>query len=91
MRRKGSRLKTPLRLLAVLLAATALADAAFTCQGDSFDEASSNCPDSGAQRHSSGGNVVVTLVLARGLPDRDAWGANAGTSDPYVQVRRKWR
>jgi len=73
----------------LLLAAHAfvLANGAFTCQGATFDLASSNCPDLGAQRFSSGGNIFVTAVAAIGLADRDAWGANAGSSDPYVKVR----
>lgn len=57
----------------------------FTCQGSTYAVALSNCPDKGAQRFSSGGNVTVLVRSANNLPDRDIFGANSGVSDPFVK------
>lgn len=57
----------------------------WTCQGTSFDNAMSNCPDRGAQRFSAGGNVTVFVVRARGLANKDIYPTTSRLSDPYVE------
>ena len=59
--------------------------AEFTCQGDSYINSLNNCPDKGAQKYSSGGNVTVLVKRVKNLPDRDIFGENSAVSDPYVQ------
>ena len=58
---------------------------AFTCEGVSYANALSNCPDKGAQAMSIGGNVSFHVKYATNLPNRDSSGPAAGVSDPYVR------
>lgn len=57
----------------------------FTCQGTSYANALANCPDSGSQRYSAGGNVTMHVRMANNLPNKDNSGPAAGVSDPYVK------
>eukprot|EP01039_Chlorochromonas_danica_P003213 gene3212-3519_t len=60
-------------------------EAAFTCQGTSYSAALSSCPDGGAQKVSSGGNVTIRVIRAVNLLNKDFSGPAAGVSDPYVR------
>lgn len=57
----------------------------FTCQGTSYKNGLSNCPDKGAQALSAGGNVTIFVKAAYNLPNMDFSGPAAGVSDPYVK------
>ena len=57
----------------------------FTCQGTNYNQALGNCPDKGAQKLSSGGNVTVFVKAAYNLPNMDFSGPAALVSDPYVK------
>jgi len=57
----------------------------FTCQGTSYGNGLNNCPDKGAQKLSSGGNVTVFVKAAFNLPNMDFSGPASGVSDPYVK------
>jgi hypothetical protein len=57
-----------------------------TCQGTNYENALLNCPDRGAQRFSSGGNVTILVRRAQNIPNSDfASGPSSGVSDPYVK------
>lgn len=56
-----------------------------TCQGGSYNVALKACPDGGAQKLSSGGNLTITLKHAFGLKNLDFSGPSAGVSDPFVR------
>ena len=58
----------------------------FTCQGTTYSNALSACPDLGTQKMSSGGNVTVFIRSANNLPNSDFTGPAAGVSDPYVRL-----
>ena len=70
-----------LLLLALLPTATSC-----TCQGQTSAAAQAACPDGGAQRLSSGGNVTVYLRKAINVPRRGGMMATASglNSNPYV-------
>lgn len=56
-----------------------------TCQGSSYNQGLSNCPDSGNQKMSIGGNVTIFLRNATNLLNLDSTGPSSMVSDPYVK------
>ncbi|KAL8007493.1 putative C2 domain, WW domain, peptidase C2, calpain family, C2 domain superfamily [Plasmopara halstedii] len=53
---------------------------AFSCAGGAL-----NCPDNG-QYASAGGNLTLTIVEMRNLPDLDSFGRAGLETDPYVEA-----
>lgn len=84
--RRRSRLVGSLVLWLALLSSLAVLADGFTCQGNTYEAALRNCPDSGSQKLSAGGNVTVLVKAATNLPNRDFTGTSAGVSDPYVKL-----
>jgi hypothetical protein len=74
-----------LLLLWSLVIAHVASAASWTCQGASYSAALENCPDMGAQKYSSGGNVTIFVRSGRNLPNRDVFPLSSRLSDPYVQ------
>ena len=72
-------------VLVTLFALLSKTSAWWTCQGNSFTNAMSNCPDFGAQRFSAGGNVTVFVKRARNVANRDIYPTTSRLSDPYVE------
>jgi hypothetical protein len=69
----------------VCLLLLARGEAYWTCQGNSFDNAMSRCPDLGSQRFSAGGNVSVFVHGATNLKNLDIYPTTSRLSDPFVE------
>lgn len=73
------------RILVVFFSISPGGYAGLSCQGSSYTDALTNCPDSGSQQYSAGGFLVVRCVKAFNLPNLDSTGPASGVSDPFVQ------
>lgn len=78
--------KDRINFLILLIFSSPKLNSCFTCQGSSFKNALTKCPDGGAQKLSSGGNVTVFIKNATNVPNLDIYPLSSIVSDPYVEI-----